>query len=132
MSNQLKAKQIITTSAAIKSKQIADSSKLIALGFLESLVGLAYICAKQSRRAKRKLRKACTKRLMHYKSLRNGEDDAPPIWQRTILMGDKCQPVDFSGVINSGEGGREDGAEPRLPAKPSAGVRSGRLYYLSD
>ncbi|KAF7134751.1 hypothetical protein RHSIM_Rhsim08G0138100 [Rhododendron simsii] len=27
-----------------------------------------------------------------------GDDDGE-LWQRTILMGDKCQPLDFSGVI---------------------------------
>ncbi|KAF5734075.1 hypothetical protein HS088_TW16G00517 [Tripterygium wilfordii] len=50
-----------------------------------------------------------TMTLMHHKK-RNGHDRgldiaAPDdfgdggVWQREILMGDKCQPLDFSGVI---------------------------------
>ncbi|OWM65162.1 uncharacterized protein LOC116212993 [Punica granatum] len=29
------------------------------------------------------------------------------VWQRAILMGDKCQPLDFSGVIYYDENGRK-------------------------
>lgn len=29
----------------------------------------------------------------------DGEAKKGGVWQRTILMGDKCQPLDFSGVI---------------------------------
>ncbi|XP_010523286.1 PREDICTED: uncharacterized protein LOC104801662 [Tarenaya hassleriana] len=29
------------------------------------------------------------------------------VWQRTILMGDKCQPLDFSGVIYYDSNGRQ-------------------------
>ncbi|GAB2214636.1 hypothetical protein Droror1_Dr00018996 [Drosera rotundifolia] len=88
---------IITTSTTIKTKQIVGSPKLIALGLLQSLVGLVYICAKQSSRAKRKLRAASTKRLMNKKAQRDDEDD-PPLWQRMILMGNKCQTFDFSSL----------------------------------
>ncbi|GAB2280079.1 hypothetical protein Dimus_014717 [Dionaea muscipula] len=135
MGSQLKTKQIISTSAAIKTRQIAGSSKLIALGFLESLLGLAYICAKQTGRAKRKVRAACAKRLVKYKALRNGEDDGA-LWQRTILMGDRCQPLDFSGVIYSATAGAREGDDrgrkltTGLPANPQAGDRQGRLYLL--
>ena len=45
-------------------------------------------------------------RLVHRKNLgeENGKDVADDfgdggVWQRAILMGDKCQPLDFSGVI---------------------------------
>ncbi|GMH31588.1 hypothetical protein Nepgr_033432 [Nepenthes gracilis] len=39
------------------------------------------------------------KRLRCSKPGKNGDDDDGPLWQRTILMGGKCQPLDFSGVI---------------------------------
>ncbi|KAI4331520.1 hypothetical protein MLD38_029705 [Melastoma candidum] len=29
------------------------------------------------------------------------------VWQRTIIMGDKCQPLDFSGVIYYDENGKQ-------------------------
>ncbi|GMH17088.1 hypothetical protein Nepgr_018929 [Nepenthes gracilis] len=101
MENQ-KPKRILGSSSSMRTtKQIMSSSKLVALGFLESLMGLAYLCAKQTSRASKKLHAACSKRLLGYKARNNGgdDDDSVPLWQRTILMGDKCQPLDFSGVI---------------------------------
>ncbi|GAB4845336.1 hypothetical protein Ancab_038744 [Ancistrocladus abbreviatus] len=105
----------------ISKQQILSSTKLIALGLLESLVGLAYICAKHTRRACRRLQAACSRRLLSYKAMRkcshrndNDDDDNSALWQRTILMGDKCQPLDFSGVIYYDADGN------RLPEPPKS------------
>ncbi|KAK9049258.1 hypothetical protein SSX86_031775 [Deinandra increscens subsp. villosa] len=104
------------------------NSKRIATGILQSITTLWLICAKQAILASRKLKhtskisrdspmiqrpkkliasisnKAITMR-HHKKRAGDGDngggeavgDDG--VWQREILMGDKCQPLDFSGVI---------------------------------
>ncbi|XP_030532533.1 uncharacterized protein LOC115742403 [Rhodamnia argentea] len=48
------------------------------------------------------------------------------VWQRSILMGDKCQPLDFSGVIYYDENGKKlDQAPLRSPrASPLPGYLS--------
>lgn len=43
-----------------------------------------------------------------------GEDG---VWRRTILMGEKCQPLDFSGVIYYDADGRQLAAVP-TPRSP--------------
>ncbi|KAI4339002.1 hypothetical protein MLD38_023992 [Melastoma candidum] len=45
------------------------------------------------------------------------------VWQRTILMGDKCQPLNFSGVIYYDEKGKQlDHVPIRFPrASPLPG-----------
>ncbi|KNA15934.1 hypothetical protein SOVF_093270 [Spinacia oleracea] len=99
-----------------KPKQIFDSSKLVALNLLESVTALAYLCAKYTRRASKKLvRKAVkpsNKRILGRRSGggggggggRDGDFGEQSfgeggVWRRSILMGDKCEPLDFSGVI---------------------------------
>ncbi|KAI3825610.1 hypothetical protein L1987_07108 [Smallanthus sonchifolius] len=65
-------------------------------------------------------------KLRHRKNITVGEgnirDDGSPefgddgLWQREILMGDKCQPLDFSGVINyDKDGKRKDQFPVRSP-----------------
>ncbi|KMS97543.1 hypothetical protein BVRB_5g126040 [Beta vulgaris subsp. vulgaris] len=93
-----------------KPKQILDSSKIVALGLLESVAALAYLCAKFTRRASQKLVRKTLKPRNNKQILgrRNGvvENDFGEesfgdggLWRRSILMGDKCEPLDFSGVI---------------------------------
>lgn len=55
------------------------------------------------------------------------EDDG--VWRRTILMGEKCQPLDFSGVIYYDADGRRlsEVPTPRSPMRsplPSFAARS--------
>ncbi|XP_042400459.1 uncharacterized protein LOC121994191 [Zingiber officinale] len=55
------------------------------------------------------------------------EDDG--VWRRTILMGEKCQPLDFSGVIYYDVDGRRlsEVPTPRSPMRsplPSFATRS--------
>ncbi|EFJ31457.1 hypothetical protein SELMODRAFT_408071 [Selaginella moellendorffii] len=48
------------------------------------------------------------------------------VWQRTILMGEKCEPPDFSGLILYDERGNR---VPEYPAKsPRAGSGAGSLF----
>nr|CAD1834214.1 unnamed protein product [Ananas comosus var. bracteatus] len=46
-------------------------------------------------------------------------DDDDGVWRRTILMGEKCQPLDFSGAIHYDCYGRqlEDCPMPRSPLR---------------
>ncbi|KAI5660150.1 hypothetical protein M9H77_28943 [Catharanthus roseus] len=52
------------------------------------------------------------------------------LWQRNILMGDKCQPLDFSGVIYYDSNGRQ---LSELPVKsPRASPLPSYLYASSE
>ncbi|KAK4803690.1 hypothetical protein SAY86_003507, partial [Trapa natans] len=53
------------------------------------------------------------------------------VWQRAILMGDKCQPLEFSGVIYYDENGRKLSELPlRSPrASPLPGYHERRQNY---
>ncbi|KAL3529300.1 hypothetical protein ACH5RR_008622 [Cinchona calisaya] len=52
------------------------------------------------------------------------------LWQRNILMGDKCQPLDFSGVIYYDCNGKQ---LSELPMKsPRASPLPGDLYSSSE
>ncbi|KAJ8452208.1 hypothetical protein Cgig2_006013 [Carnegiea gigantea] len=78
------------------------------IGLLESITALARLCAKYTRKASRKLarvgllRSASNKRFLAIHKERDFRKDSfgdGGLWRRAILMGDKCQPPDFSGVI---------------------------------
>ncbi|KAH7851347.1 hypothetical protein Vadar_010303 [Vaccinium darrowii] len=105
------------------------SPKRLAIGLMDSMTSLWTTCAKKANRVSKKLRVECRvapgssplakpKKLLatighkatHFrrKSKRSGNEEEDEesefgtdgeLWQRTILMGDKCQPLDFSGVI---------------------------------
>ena len=86
-----------------KSNQIMSTSKLIALGLLESVAALALLCAKYTRKASQKLvsmKPGCnTLILRNNKELGEQSFGDAGLWRRSILMGDKCEPLNFSGVI---------------------------------
>ncbi|CAL9072154.1 unnamed protein product [Musa acuminata var. zebrina] len=44
------------------------------------------------------------------------EEEAGGVWQKTILMGEKCQPLDFSGAIHYDSSGRQL-SSPRTPLR---------------
>ncbi|RZS25437.1 hypothetical protein BHM03_00058645 [Ensete ventricosum] len=44
------------------------------------------------------------------------EEEAGGVWQKTILMGEKCQPLDFSGAIHYDSSGRQL-STPRTPLR---------------
>lgn len=103
-------------------------TKRLASGVLQSITSLWFLCAKQAVSASRKLKDNSKispdspmikrpKKLivsisnkamgLRHRNKRTGKlkDDGGEdsgddgVWQRDILMGDKCQPLDFSGVI---------------------------------
>ncbi|XP_010905876.1 uncharacterized protein [Elaeis guineensis] len=47
------------------------------------------------------------------------EEEEEGVWQRSILMGEKCQPLDFSGVIYYDADGRKlsEAPPPRSPLR---------------
>lgn len=52
------------------------------------------------------------------------------LWQRNILMGDKCQPLDFSGVIYYDNNGKQ---LPEFPMKsPRASPLPSYMYASSE
>ncbi|KAI3684953.1 hypothetical protein L6452_34183 [Arctium lappa] len=92
--------------------------KRISAGALQAVTTLLLICAKQAIMVSKKLKsnskisqgstpkkiissisnKAIKLRHRKKKAGEEGGDD-DGVWRREILMGDKCQPLDFSGVI---------------------------------
>ncbi|CAO2826914.1 unnamed protein product [Amaranthus hypochondriacus] len=86
-----------------------STSKLIALGLLESVVALAFLCAKYTRKASQKLVRikpgaGCNTLILGnkhatHKDLGEQSFGDAGLWRRSILMGDKCEPLNFSGVI---------------------------------
>lgn len=38
---------------------------------------------------------------------RNDEDEEEEVWRKSILMGEKCRPIDFSGQILYDSDGKE-------------------------
>ncbi|KAF5730253.1 hypothetical protein HS088_TW20G00626 [Tripterygium wilfordii] len=110
-------------------------------GFIISIASIIGLCKKHADQASTKLKPKRlfnqisnkTVTLMQHKN-RNGHDRGSDrvaaddfgdggVWQREILMGDKCQPLDFSGVIhydNTGKSLKE--VPPRSPrASPLPG-----------
>ncbi|KAI7986208.1 hypothetical protein LOK49_LG14G00290 [Camellia lanceoleosa] len=125
------------------------SQKRLAAGLLESVTSLWVLCAKRAIRISRKLRvenstgsprspkqllvtisnKAIQFRLRKKRSCSAAAEEFEieagdgELWQRTILMGDKCQPLDFSGVIYYDNNGNQLSElplrSPRLSPLPS-------------
>ena len=65
-----------------------------------------------------------------------GKADAG-VWRKEILMGERCQPLDFSGVIYYDAEGRRLAHPPPprsplrspLPASPRVAAANARAYY---
>lgn len=112
------------TSASITTNTSGGSPKQLAIGLLDSVAHLWLTCAKKASRASKKLRVECrvspgsplakpkkilatiSHKATHFRRKKRADEDEDfdlhadeELWQRTILMGDKCQPLDFSGVI---------------------------------
>lgn len=47
------------------------------------------------------------------------EEDDDEVWRRTIMMGEKCQPLEFSGVICYDTNGKRVATAPRSPLQRS-------------
>ncbi|KAK1372104.1 hypothetical protein POM88_038196 [Heracleum sosnowskyi] len=90
-------------------KSNGGASTKLAVGILSSVISLWIICSKHATRtskkiAPKKMMATISHKAIHFRQKKNGEskkDDGEDggVWRRTILMGDKCEPLDFSGVI---------------------------------
>ncbi|XAR63882.1 hypothetical protein NMG60_11024022 [Bertholletia excelsa] len=126
--------------ARVAPAEATGSAKRIAVGLLECATALWVLCSKGAVRASRKLRidsakvaprskqllTAISNKAMHFRhrkrapgeefQLDGGDMDDGGVWQRSILMGDKCQPLDFSGVIYyDSKGNQVSGLPMRSP-----------------
>uniref|UniRef100_J3MA98 Uncharacterized protein n=1 Tax=Oryza brachyantha TaxID=4533 RepID=J3MA98_ORYBR len=82
------------------------------------LSSLVAFCARHLSRA--------TRRLLRDRRCyggRPGAGDGEAIWRRTILMGERCQPLDFDGAIHYDSFGRRLAA-PRSASSLSCSCRS--------
>ncbi|KAJ0786052.1 hypothetical protein HanOQP8_Chr02g0050561 [Helianthus annuus] len=78
-------------------------------GVLQSLTTKLILYAKHAIKSSKNKSTTKTKKLMSSISNKaiklcqrkktTGEDENDGVWRKEILMGDKCQPLDFSGVI---------------------------------
>lgn len=82
-------------------------TKRVSTGILPSIIRFTKQAIKASKSLKNKPKKLMSSlsnkavKLCHCKK-RNGlkeEEKTDGVWRKEILMGDKCQPLDFSGVI---------------------------------
>ncbi|XP_074374446.1 uncharacterized protein LOC141714849 [Apium graveolens] len=98
-------------------KPSGRASAKLSAAILTSVITLWILCTKHATKTSRKLvTNSSPKKLMttisqkaiqfrQKKKVNDGEtaannsEESGGVWQRTILMGDKCQPLDFSGVI---------------------------------
>ncbi|KAM0035740.1 hypothetical protein Hdeb2414_s0015g00450081 [Helianthus debilis subsp. tardiflorus] len=78
-------------------------------GVLQSLTTKLFLYAKHAIKSSKKKATTKPKKLMSsisnkaiklcHRKKTTGEDENDGVWRKEILMGDKCQPLDFSGVI---------------------------------
>jgi hypothetical protein len=91
-------------------------------GVLQVVTTLLSTCSRRVSRAARSLtspkkKKANLKENNH--RIDNEELDGDDgVWRKSILMGEKCQPLSFSGVIYyDADGNKLDSAPPRSPMR---------------
>ncbi|XAR51270.1 hypothetical protein NMG60_11005853 [Bertholletia excelsa] len=127
----------------------SSTPKRLAVVLMESVTSLFGLCAKHASRVSRKLcavsttsrvgpRRPVTQpkhlppiHLGHRKRSNGGETvdgeyGGEGLWRRTILMGDKCQPLDFPGVIYYDNNGKQVSNPPLR--SPRCSPLPGYLY----
>jgi len=57
-----------------------------------------------------------------------GEEEGEGLWRRTVLMGERCKPLDFPGAIHYDSSGR---LLPAAPSPRSSGKAAGALLCRS-
>jgi len=57
-----------------------------------------------------------------------GEEEEEGLWRRTVLMGERCKPLDFPGAIHYDSSGR---LLPAAPSPRSSGKAAGALLCRS-
>ncbi|KAL1810739.1 hypothetical protein ACET3Z_020804 [Daucus carota] len=107
-------------------KKISPAPEKLAAGLLTSVVSLWLICSKHATRTSKKIAPKKVMARLSHKAIQfrrrksggeaktGGEDGG--VWRRAILMGDKCEPLDYSGVIYyDSEGNRLSEVPVRSP-----------------
>ncbi|CAL0320062.1 unnamed protein product [Lupinus luteus] len=64
----------------------------------------------------RGLKKMLRKMVSFVHKKKDGRGGSGGVWQKQIIMGDKCEPLDFSGVISYDSNGNQ---VTGIPVKPS-------------
>ncbi|KAL1819415.1 hypothetical protein DCAR_0415681 [Daucus carota subsp. sativus] len=98
----------------------------LAVAVRGSVTSLWSLLTKHASRTSKKLMSSIkTKSIQLRRKKRGaGEDYDGGVWQRTILMGDKCEPLDFSGVIYYDHDGNRVNELPRASPMPSYSFNS--------
>ncbi|KAK1404314.1 putative inactive tRNA-specific adenosine deaminase-like protein 3-like [Heracleum sosnowskyi] len=93
----------------------------LAVAVRGSVSSLWLLLAKHASRTSRKLISTIKNKAIKLRRKKRGagEDFDGGVWQRTILMGDKCEPLDFSGVIYYDHDGNRVNELPRASPMPS-------------
>lgn len=108
--------------------------KAMAIGLLHAVTALVSAWSRNMSRAARKLSRRRSSFIPSFRGKKKERDggfgdedtegeleeemqDEDGVWRRTILMGEKCQPLDFSGVIYYDADGRQL-AEVPTPRSP--------------
>ncbi|KAJ1690656.1 hypothetical protein LUZ63_014811 [Rhynchospora breviuscula] len=94
----------------------------MAVGFVQAVSALLNVCSRHMSRAARSLTNPKKKKANLRDDNRrventnlNGEDG---VWRKSIMMGEKCQPLNFSGVIYyDADGNKLDNVPPRSPMR---------------
>ena len=100
------------------------SLPVLSIGIFVSIVAVVTLCAKRGHKSSKsrlnneqedvkKTNNQDNKKLEHEdNNIMVGEDG---LWQKNILMGEKCQPLEFSGVIYYDNNGHKISQIPRSP-----------------
>ncbi|CAA2966788.1 Hypothetical predicted protein [Olea europaea subsp. europaea] len=102
------------------------SFKKPAITVIQPFTSFWSLCTKRASRAAKKLASGppnspltkpkqllitVSNKVMKFRRKKNSDEnfggDDEGLWQRTILMGDKCEPLDFSGVIYYDSDGKQ-------------------------
>ncbi|KAG5049336.1 hypothetical protein JHK85_010439 [Glycine max] len=110
----------------MKMQEGMDSPKRQAQKFLVTVTAVVAVVAKRASRLQRKLAAReewriellrspkkllsnISSKTLPFRKKKRGEEDwgKGGVWQKAILMGDKCEPLDFSGVIYYDSNGKQ-------------------------
>jgi hypothetical protein len=94
----------------------------MAVGVLQAVTMLLSTCSRRMSRAARSLASPKKKKANLKENNRRVDNEnlnsRDGVWRKSILMGEKCQPLNFSGVIYyDPDGNKLDSAPPRSPMR---------------
>ncbi|KAE9608387.1 hypothetical protein Lalb_Chr08g0235031 [Lupinus albus] len=85
--------------------------------------------AKESHKLPIKRLKKMLKKMVSFVHKKKEPHGSGGVWQKQIMMGDKCEPLDFSGVISYDSNGNQVNG---IPSKPSSRASSGHLIQKRE